>query len=168
MKYLFLAIALLLASLTFAQSDTQKNNQAVLETDTASSNPNYDSALAAKLGADDYGMKSYFFVILKTGSSTTTDRDFINESFRGHLDNIQRLTEGGKMVVAGPLGQNENNYRGIFILHNIDSAEEVRELLLTDPAIKNGLLDFDIFIWYGSAALPGYLPVSDSIWRVKP
>ena len=32
-------------------------------------NPNYDSTLAAKLGADDYGMKKYVFVILKTGSN---------------------------------------------------------------------------------------------------
>jgi len=30
-------------------------------------NPNYDKALADSLGADDYGMKSYVFVILKSG-----------------------------------------------------------------------------------------------------
>lgn len=30
-------------------------------------NPIYDSVLAAKLGADDYGMKKYVLVILQTG-----------------------------------------------------------------------------------------------------
>ncbi len=168
MKYLFLAITLLFASLSFGQSDPQKNSEVALQRDTTISNSNYDKALAVKLGADDYGMKSYFFVILKTGTNTTTDRDFISENFRGHLDNIQRLTQEGKLVVAGPLGQNENSYRGIFILNNIDSAEEARELLLTDPAIKSGLLNFEIFTWYGSAALPEYLPVSDKIWKVNP
>ena len=51
---------------------------------------------------------------------------------------------------------------------NIKSIEEAVELLQTDPAIKNGLLDYEIFTWYGSAALPEYLPFSDKIWKSKP
>jgi len=131
-------------------------------------NPNYDRELAEKLGGDDYGMKSYYFVILKTGTNNTTDKEHISESFRGHLDNITRLVNEGKLIVAGPLGKNENNYRGIFILNNLKSIEEAVDLLQTDPAIKNGLLDYEIFTWYGSAALPEYLPFSDKIWKSKP
>lgn len=149
-----------MTNLTFGQSNS--------ENDTLTTNPNYNKELADKLGGDDYGMKSYFFVILKTGTNTTTDKEFINESFRGHLDNINRLVEEGKLIVAGPLGKNENNYRGIFILNNIKSIEEAVELLQTDPAIKNRLLDYEIFTWYGSAALPEYLPFSDKIWKSKP
>lgn len=149
-----------MTNLTFGQSNSEK--------DTLTTNPNYNKELAVKLGGDDYGMKSYFFVILKTGTNTTTDKEFISESFRGHLDNINRLVEEGKLIVAGPLGKNENNYRGIFILNNIKSIEEAVELLRTDPAIKNGLLDYEIFTWYGSAALPEYLPFSDKIWKSKP
>ena len=52
------------------------------------------------------------------------------------------------------MGKNENNYRGIFILNNIINLEEANKILQTDPAIKNELLDYDIFTWYGSAALP--------------
>jgi hypothetical protein len=66
------------------------------------------------------------------------------------------------------LGKNENNYRGIFILNNLKSLEEAKVVLLTDPAIKNGLLGYEIFTWYGSAALPEYLPLSDKIWKLKP
>lgn len=147
----------------FAYKMTKQNSK-----DTTTSNPNYDKTLAEKLGGDDYGMKSYFFVILKTGTNTTTDKELINESFRGHLDNIHQLVKEKKLIVAGPLGRNEHNYRGIFILNNIQSEEEVKDLLQTDPAIKNGLLDYEIFTWYGSAALPEYLPVSDKIWKSKP
>ena len=132
------------------------------------SNPNYNEELANKLGADDYGMKSYFLVILKTGANTTIDTALINKSFRGHFENINNMVEEGKLIVAGPLGKNEKNYRGIFILNNIDSIEDANEILQNDLAIKNGLLDFDIFAWYGSAALPEYLPISDKIWKVKP
>lgn len=131
-------------------------------------NPNYDKELAEQLGGDDYGMKSYFLVILKTGTNTTADKEQISESFRGHLDNINKLVEQGKLVVAGPLGKNDQQYRGIFILNNISTTEEAKKLLDTDPAINNGLLDYDIFTWYGSAALPEYLPSSDKIWKLKP
>lgn len=145
-----------------------KQTSALSKIDTSASNPNYDKALAEKLGADDYGMKSYFLVILKTGTNTTTDKAFIGESFRGHLDNINKLVQEGKLIVAGPLGKNENSYRGIFILHNIESLADAEVLLETDPAIKNQLLAYDIFTWYGSAALPEYLPYSDKIWKMNP
>ncbi len=120
------------------------------------------------MGGDEYGMKSYYLIILKTGTNTTTDKELINESFRGHMNNINRLVEEEKLIVAGPLEKNGNNYRGIFILNNVKSLEEAKEILQTDPAIKNGLLDFEIFTWYGSAALPEYLPFSDKIWKLKP
>ncbi|MFT3950338.1 MAG: hypothetical protein QM763_25450 [Agriterribacter sp.] len=124
--------------------------------------------MAEKLGGDDYGMKNYFFVILKTGANKTEDKELINGSFKGHMDNINRLVKEGKLIVAGPFGKNDNNYRGIFILNNIKSTEGVKGLLKTDLAIKNGLLDYEIFTWYGSAALPEYLPVSGKIWKLNP
>jgi len=160
MKYLLTLALLVLSNVTFGQSNSGK--------DTLNSNPNYDKALAEKLNSDAYGMKSYFFVILKTGTNTTADKELISKSFRGHMENINRLVEEGKLIVAGPLGKNENNYRGIFILNNIKSIEEAKELLQTDLAIKNGLLNFEIFTWFGSAALPEYLPFSDKIWKSKP
>lgn len=160
MKFILFLTLLITTNLTFGQLRT--------ENDTLNTNPNYDTELAGKLGGDDYGMKSYFLVILKIGTNTTSDKELIAESFRGHMNNINRLVEEGKLIVAGPLGKNENNYRGIFILDNIKSIEEAKELLKTDLAIKNKLLDYEIFNWYGSAALPEYLPYSDKIWKLKP
>lgn len=130
-------------------------------------NPNYDSAFAKKLGGDEYGMKKYIFVILKTGSNKTMDKASIDSCFAGHMANIRRMVDQGKLIVAGPLGKNENSYRGIFIL-NVSSKEEANELLLTDPAIAAKLLDADIYNWYGSAALPEYLEASERIWKTNP
>jgi uncharacterized protein YciI len=146
----------------------QKQFQQTEPKDSTNLNPKYNKSLADKLGGDDYGMKSYYFVILKTGINKTTDQEYIGASFRAHLNNINRLVEEGKLIVAGPLSKNENNYRGLFILNNLKSAEEAKEILQTDLAIKNGLLDYEIFTWYGSAALPEYLPFSDKIWKLKP
>lgn len=129
-------------------------------------NPDYDSTLAQKLGADDYGMKSYVLAILKTGSNTTTDKAFIDSCFRGHMNNISRLVDEGKLIVAGPLGKNENTYRGIFIF-NVPTIEEAEQLVLTDPAINSKLLDVELYGWYGSAALPEYLPAALKIGKYK-
>lgn len=156
-----LALALsVFAQLAYGQSHS--------ENDSLHANPNYDQALADKLGADEYGMKSYFLVLLKTGANPTADKELINSSFRGHMDNINRLVADGKLILAGPLGKNAQQYRGIFILDKVQSLEEANEVLQTDPAIKNGLLDYELFSWYGSAALPEYLTFSEKIWKVKP
>ena len=161
MKNIFLIITLFVASAAFSQSNSPADT-------TISANPNYDKVLAEKLGGDEYGMKSYFLVMLKTGENKTTDKELVSESFRGHLSNINRLVEEGKLIVAGPLGKNDQQYRGIFIFTGLESMEEAEEILQTDLAIQNGLLDYEVFTWYGSAALPEYLPISDKIWKSKP
>jgi len=91
----------------------------------------------------------------------------ISASFEGHMQNIDRLVEAGKLIVAGPLGKNERNYRGLFIF-DMPNAEDLESALQGDPAISNGLLGYEIYPWYGSAALPAYLPHSDKIWKKKP
>lgn len=127
-------------------------------------NPKYDSLLAKKLGADDYGMKMYVFVVLKSGDNTSTDKKFKDSCFAGHMQNINRLVKENKLVVAGPFGKNDNNFRGLFIL-DVPSIEEARTLLDTDPAIKNRFLSPELYPWYGSAALREYLEASDKVWK---
>lgn len=81
------------------------------------------------------------------------------------MQNINRLVEEDILIVAGPFDSNELSYRGIFIL-DVDSIEKAKEILQTDPAIKEGFLDTELIKWYGSAALPEYLEASDKIWKI--
>lgn len=127
-------------------------------------NPEYDAALAEEVGADEYGMKKYVFVILKTGTNSTENKAFIDSCFAGHMQNMNIMVEAKQLIVAGPILKNDKSYRGIFIL-NATSLEEAEGILKTDPAVSSGLLDFEIFLWYGSAALPKYLEYSDKIWK---
>jgi uncharacterized protein YciI len=131
-----------------------------------SDNPKYDKALAESLGGDDYGMKPYVLVMLKTGSNTTTDKKVIDSLFASHMANIQRLADEEKLVVAGPLKKNDRSYRGIFIF-NVKTIEDANALLVTDPAIKAKLLDAELYQWYGSAALPVYLQTHEKIEKKK-
>lgn len=125
-------------------------------------NATYDKALAEKLGADEYGMKKFVLVILKSGTNMTKDEKVVNEAFRGHMENINKLAKDGKLIVAGPMGKNEKSYRGIFIL-DVKTIAEAEALVLTDPAVKAKLLEMELYEWYGGAALPEYLKVQDKI-----
>jgi uncharacterized protein len=127
-----------------------------------SNNPKYNKQLADSLGADNYGMKMYVLVILKTGSNKVEDKAKTDSLFAGHMKNIDHLASIGKLVVAGPMAKNDKEYRGIFIL-NVKTIEEANTLLEMDPAIKAKVLDVELFRWYGSAALPLYLPSHDVV-----
>ncbi len=131
-----------------------------------SNNPKYDKVLADSMGGDDYGMKMYTLVILKTGTNKIENKAVSDSLFRGHMANINKLVKEGKMVVAGPLKKNDRTYRGIFIL-NVKTNEEARLLLEADPAITSGMLDTELFQWYGSSALPLYLPFHEQVEKKK-
>jgi len=124
----------------------------------------YDAKLADSLGADDYGMKRYLLVLLKTGTVTINDKKITDSLFAGHMRNIEALAKAGKLVVAGPLQKNDKAYRGIFIL-DVPTVEEARKLLANDAAVHAGLLDAEYYGWYGSAALPLYLPYHEKVQR---
>lgn len=112
----------------------------------------YDSAYAKSLGADEYGMKNYIFVLLKKGDSVITDKKVRDSLFMGHMANIQHMADLGKLAVAGPFDKNDIDWRGIFILNTTDM-EEARVLLSADPTISNHLFTPILVPWYGSAAL---------------
>lgn len=120
--------------------------------------PPYDAALAARLGADERGMKSYVLVMLKTGPKTDTPQAEQSKLFAGHMANIGRLADENKLIVAGPMSKNDRGYEGIFIL-NVTKRAEAEALLATDPAIAAGLLAYDTYGWYGSAALQETLAI---------
>jgi uncharacterized protein YciI len=151
MKKLFLLTCLITAALSI-QAQEKKTKVP------------YDEALAKKLGADNYGMKMYVLVILKSGTNTTETKAKTDSLFAGHMANIGKMVELQKLVVAGPMGKNDKNYRGIFIL-NTKSIEEAKQLLENDPAIKAKLLEPELYNWYGSAALAEYLPFHDKIQK---
>lgn len=129
--------------------------------------PGFDQELANSFGADEHGMKSYSFVILKTGSVVVKDEQEKQDLMRGHLENISRLADEGKLIVAGPFGKNDLNYRGLFIL-TTPSTEVALALLQTDPAIAAGVFDIEVLPWYGAAALGAYLEVQKKITKTNP
>ena len=111
----------------------------------------FDAELAAKLGADDYGMRRYVMAFLKSGPNRPEDPDEAQALQRAHLDNIRRMAEEGKLVLAGPF-MDRGDIRGIYVFA-VDSVQEAEALTATDPAVEAGSLVMELHPWYGSAAL---------------
>ena len=111
----------------------------------------YDSTLAAKTGADEYGMKKYVMAYLKAGPHRSQDAAEAQKLQRAHLDNITRMAEAGQLVLAGPFLDNGET-RGIYIF-NVETIEDAEALTATHPAIQAGTLVMELHPWYGSAAL---------------
>lgn len=137
MKAIYLTLFLFTIQFAFTQSSVR--------------NEQYDSILAKKLGADEYGMKTYYFVYLKAGLKRDQTKEEADRIQRAHMDNIGRLANEGKLIIAGPF-LDKGDVRGIYIF-NVSSLEEAEQLTNTDPAVISGRLIMEIHPWYGSASL---------------
>ena len=151
---LALALALSVAACAPAQS-----------IDTVKTASEYNALLAQELGADEYGMRSYVMVVLKTGPTKITDEKRRSEIFRGHFSNMKTLSDAGKLVLAGPF-MDGGDKRGLYIF-NVTTIEEAKEIVLTDPAVEAGIFVPEFTKYYGSAALMGISATHKTIQKTK-
>jgi uncharacterized protein len=111
----------------------------------------YDAALAAKLKADENGMRTYVMALLKAGPNRDRPREEAQKLQAAHRANINRLAAEGKLVLAGPFAD-DGPLRGIYIF-DVPTVAEAEALTRSDPAIQAGQLVMELHPWYGSAAL---------------
>ena len=96
-------------------------------------------------------LKQYYFVMLVKGPRRDNiDSLSLAKIQEGHMANINKMSESGKLQIAGPFGD-DGNWRGIFIF-DVATEEEVKELLKDDPAIQSGRLAYEIHPWW---TMPG-------------
>jgi len=93
-------------------------------------------------------MKQYYLVLLKRGPIRNQDSAAAALLQKGHMDNITRLYNEGKLDIAGPM-MNDGDIRGIFVF-NVASYDEALALCNTDPAVKAGRLSVEILPWYAA------------------
>jgi uncharacterized protein YciI len=134
---------------------------AFAQTQPAPPKPAYDAELAKTVGADEYGMRAYVLVVLKTGPTPMPAGKERDEMFKGHFANINRLAAEGKLALAGPF-DGVNGWRGLFIFA-VPDIEEAKRLTSTDPVISSGEMVAEYHKYYGSAAL---MLVNDAHSRV--
>ena len=93
-----------------------------------------------------YEMKQYWLVLLFSGGVRSQDTATAARIQKAHINNIERLAAQGKIIMAGPMGDN-TKLRGIFIMDGKDSTE-IASHIKTDSAIVTGRLRFEIHPWW--------------------
>lgn len=158
------SILFILILLSFACQTNPDKFEATTNTNETS---DFDSTLANKYGADEYGMKSYVMAFLKSGSNPPKDSTHAVKLQAAHMANIGRLAEEGKLTLAGPFyGVNKGNFRGIYIF-NTTSLDSAKAYTQSDPAIKWGSLKIELINFYGSAALMGVNKTHKKITKIE-
>lgn len=81
----------------------------------------------------------FVFVYLKSGpTSGQGDAETRQKMFAGHMGNIQRLANEGKLVIAGPFAKpTDKTWRGVLVL-DVPTAAEAQALAATDPGVQAG------------------------------
>ena len=125
----------------------------------------FDSVRAQKVGADQYGMKKYVMAFLKKGPNRDLDSARAVELQSAHMENIGRMANEGKLVLAGPFFGN-GDLRGIYIF-DVQSLGEAEALTNSDPAIQAGSLEMELKEWYGSAALMEVNQIHSQIAKIN-
>lgn len=88
----------------------------------------------------------YVFGLLVRGPKSTREQTEETKKIQeGHMANINRLAETGKLVLAGPFVDGGDR-RGVFIF-KVDSLSEAQALTDTDPAVIAGRLKIVLYQW---------------------
>lgn len=98
-----------------------------------------------------FEMMMYQMVLIKTGPTPSKDSIISKRLGEGHMANIKKMADMGKLVLAGPFGD-KGDLRGIFIM-DVANKEEAEKLCQEDPAIKAGALSIEIKPWWGPKGL---------------
>jgi uncharacterized protein YciI len=89
----------------------------------------------------------------KKEDKTTLPEEEVKKLMDGHMANINRLSKEGKLWAAGPF----DGGGGIFVFKT-SSLEDVKSWMLTDPAVKAGRWNVEMFPYWprtGSVCVVG-------------
>ena len=93
-------------------------------------------------------MKRFWLVLLQKGPNRNHDSISAEKIQTAHMANINRLAKEGKIIMAGPVGV-EDDLRGIFLMNCADSTE-VENFVKTDSAVITGRLVMKYYPWWAA------------------
>jgi len=92
--------------------------------------------------------ESYVMAFLVSGNSASEMTPEMRQAIQAaHMENIGKLADEGKLVIAGPFGHPspDDSMRGIFVFDTGDVVK-AREWTATDPAVKAGVLGMEMAV----------------------
>jgi uncharacterized protein YciI len=106
-------------------------------------------AKAPDIGPGGFEMTTYYVGFLYRGARWTPEQTAETEALqKGHLANIMKLAQEGKLLVAGPFTDG-GDLRGLYVFR-VGSMAEAQSLGETDPAVKAGRLRLEFHPWFAA------------------
>jgi len=96
-----------------------------------------------------YRMKQYWFVLYTKGDGPPLDSLTAATLQAEHLAHQDAQGKQGLIVMAGPFGKNDADWRGL-LLYDCDTREEVEAKLKEDPLVRAGRLTYAVHPWWGA------------------
>lgn len=93
--------------------------------------------------------ETYQLVLLRRGPAWTPEKTpEIAKLQAQHLGHLTAMAESGRMVAAGPFGdQDDETLRGLC-LYRVGSVDAARALAEQDPMVQSGRLRVEVMTWY--------------------
>ena len=111
--------------------------------------------------ATEYEMTTYCMGLIYKGTKWTPGSTPETEAIQsGHMANMRRLAAEGKLLLAGPFGD-DGDLKGIFVF-KVATLEEAQALVASDPAVQAGRLRVELHPWYSAKNIVVY-PTSASV-----
>ena len=96
-----------------------------------------------------FEMTTYFVGFLYRGPKWTAESTPETQRIQeGHMANIRRMGEAGKLLVAGPFSD-DGDLRGLYVF-KVATKEEAEKLVESDPAVQAGRLRFELHPWFAA------------------
>jgi uncharacterized protein YciI len=94
-------------------------------------------------------MEKYYVVLLKRApNAPKMDEPALEALQKKHLGHLRAMFEAGKMVIAGPFDeQQDQTIRGMCI-YRVATIDEARKLAEQDPMVLAGRLRVEVLAWW--------------------
>ena len=94
-------------------------------------------------------MEAYQLVLLKRPANRPElPEERVAEIQKAHMAHLERLALEGRIVAAGPFGDQDDPAMRGLALYRVGSVEEARRLAEEDPAVQAGRLEVEVMTWY--------------------
>src|SRR5262249_28974521 len=108
--------------------------------------------ITSAAAAAEYEMTTYYMALLYRGPKWTPEQTAETKAIQqGHMENIQRMAQSGKLILAGPF-TDDGDLRGVFVFQNV-LRDEADRLCADDPAVKAGRLRVDLHPWFSAKGI---------------
>lgn len=104
-------------------------------------------------------MEKYYLVLLKRVPNAPKLEESALESLqRNHLGHLRAMYEAGKMVIAGPFDEQQDQAMRGMCLYRVATIDEARKLAEQDPMVKAGRLQVEVLAWWVEKGYVSFKP----------